>query len=86
MCEMQNNILKLALLGCLVNYLFQLDNQSDDFKNNLKYIGLGFCVCYGKYIEQNGQNGQNVFKNHQESTNESTNESVPKSDKYNSDK
>ena len=45
------NIFKLAMLGYIVYTIFGLNEQSEEFQDILKYLGVGFCVCYGRYNE-----------------------------------
>lgn len=46
------NLFKMSMLGYIVYKLFDLDQQGEDFQDILKYIGVGFCVCYGRYSDQ----------------------------------
>lgn len=47
---------KLAMIGYIVYTLFGLDSQSEEFQNILKYLGVGFCICYGRRTNHTNPN------------------------------
>lgn len=60
MSKLDFNLFKLAILGNIIDYICALDTQNEEAQKILRHIGIGFCVCYGKYNENN------AFKNHED--------------------